>query len=63
MDVFCQLNDLGQTIFMVTHNNENAALAHRVLNIRDGALVGTGRPQFDGGTSLASDSPASTLSL
>ena len=63
MDVFRQLNDLGQTIFMVTHNNENAALAHRVLNIRDGTLIGEGRPQSDGGTSLTFDSPASTLSL
>ena len=63
MDVFRQLNDLGQTIFMVTHNNENAALAHRVLNIRDGTLIGEGRPQSDGGTSRTFDSPASTLSL
>jgi len=61
MDVFRQLNDQGQTIFMVTHNNENAALAHRVLNIRDGALVGEGRPQSDRGTSLTSGSPASLL--
>ena len=63
MDVFRQLNDLGQTIFMVTHNNENAALAHRVLNIRDGTLIGEGRPQSDGGTSRTFESPASTLSL
>ncbi len=61
MDVFRQLNDLGQTIFMVTHNNENATLAHRVLNIRDGVLVGEGRPQRDGDISLTSRSPASLL--
>lgn len=47
MDVFRQLNDQGQTIFMVTHNNENAALAHRVLNIRDGVLDGDGRLHSD----------------
>lgn len=27
-----------QTIFMVTHNPENAALAHRIVNIRDGRM-------------------------
>ncbi len=36
MEVFQQLNAQGQTIFMVTHNPENAALGHRIINIRDG---------------------------
>jgi putative ABC transport system ATP-binding protein len=40
MGIFQQLNSQGQTIFMVTHNYENAALAHRVLQIRDGRLAG-----------------------
>lgn len=40
MDVFLQLNRQGQTIFMVTHNQDNAALADRVLKISDGSLVG-----------------------
>lgn len=39
MEVFLDLNGRGQTIFMVTHNPENAALAHRVIQIRDGSLV------------------------
>jgi putative ABC transport system ATP-binding protein len=38
MQVFVDLNSRGQTIFMVTHNPANAALAHRVLHIRDGEL-------------------------
>ena len=38
MRVFLDLNSRGQTIFMVTHNPANAALAHRVLHIRDGEL-------------------------
>jgi putative ABC transport system ATP-binding protein len=38
MEVFLRLNRQGQTIFMVTHNSENAALAHRLLHIRDGIL-------------------------
>jgi len=39
MRVFLDLNAAGQTIFMVTHNPENAALGHRVLHIRDGRLA------------------------
>jgi putative ABC transport system ATP-binding protein len=39
MDVFCNLNAQGQTIFMVTHNPANAELAHRTIHIRDGSLV------------------------
>lgn len=38
MRVLLDLNARGQTIFMVTHNPANAALAHRVLHIRDGKL-------------------------
>lgn len=37
--VFLDLNARGQTIFMVTHNPDNAAFAQRILHIRDGALV------------------------
>jgi putative ABC transport system ATP-binding protein len=36
MGVFRDLNARGQTVLLVTHNPENAALAGRVLNIRDG---------------------------
>ncbi len=39
MQVFCDLNAQGQTIFMVTHNPANAALAHRTIHIQDGSLV------------------------
>lgn len=39
MQVFLTLNRQGQTVFMVTHNPENAALAHRTIHIRDGRLV------------------------
>ena len=38
MNVFRRLNSEGQTIFMVTHNSDNAASAHRILHIRDGML-------------------------
>lgn len=39
IEVFLNLNAQGQTIFMVTHNPENAKLAHRTVNIRDGSIV------------------------
>lgn len=47
MEVFLQINRQGQTIFMVTHNRENAALADRILEIRDGSLVGSLTPSLD----------------
>jgi putative ABC transport system ATP-binding protein len=40
MEVFLRLNEQGQTIFVVTHNPENASLAHRIINIRDGRVAG-----------------------
>ena len=39
MEVFLKLNAQGQTVFMVTHNPENSALAHRIINIVDGKLT------------------------
>jgi putative ABC transport system ATP-binding protein len=39
MEVFLELNAQGQTVFMVTHNPENSALAHRIINIVDGRIV------------------------
>jgi putative ABC transport system ATP-binding protein len=39
MEVFMKLNGQGQTVFMVTHNPENSALAHRIINIVDGRVA------------------------
>lgn len=39
MEVFLKLNEQGQTVFMVTHNSENSALAHRIINIVDGRIA------------------------
>jgi len=39
MEVFMKLNRQGQTVFMVTHNPENSALAHRIINIVDGRVA------------------------
>jgi putative ABC transport system ATP-binding protein len=38
MEVLLKLNAQGQTVFMVTHNPENSALAHRIINIVDGRI-------------------------
>src|SRR5438128_1132243 len=38
IEVFLQLNAAGQTIFMVTHNPDNARLAHRTIHIVDGRI-------------------------
>jgi putative ABC transport system ATP-binding protein len=38
MEVFLKLNSQGQTVFMVTHNPENSAMAHRIIRIVDGKL-------------------------
>ena len=47
MRVFQELNAQGQTIFMVTHNPENAALGHRIINIRDGQTCREGATQAE----------------
>jgi putative ABC transport system ATP-binding protein len=39
IEVFLKLNAQGQTIFMVTHNPENAVLAHRTIHLQDGRIL------------------------
>jgi len=39
IDLFLELNAAGQTIFLVTHNPENAQLAHRTIHLVDGRIV------------------------
>lgn len=39
LDAFLELNREGQTIVMVTHEPEYSALAHRIIELRDGKLV------------------------
>jgi putative ABC transport system ATP-binding protein len=38
MELFTELNDRGQTIVMVTHEDEIAAHAGRVIHMRDGRI-------------------------
>lgn len=39
LDLLGRLNKLGKTIIMVTHEEEIAARAHRVIRMRDGVVV------------------------
>jgi ABC-type lipoprotein export system ATPase subunit len=36
MDTLKQLNEQGTTIIQVTHNEQNAAYARRIVNLKDG---------------------------
>lgn len=40
LDAFLELNREGQTIIMVTHEPEYAALTHRIITLGDGKLIG-----------------------
>jgi len=51
MEVFLKLNSQGQTIFMVTHNPENAQLAHRTIHIVDGRIDNAETCRTDAGVS------------
>jgi len=43
LELFRQLNRrLGQTIVMITHNMEAAAVSHRIIEMRDGRIVSHG---------------------
>ena len=38
MDLFQQLHDSGNTIIMVTHEDDIAHYAHRIIRLRDGLV-------------------------
>ena len=43
LDLFRELNArLGQTIMMITHNPEAAAVAHRIIEMKDGRVLSHG---------------------
>jgi ABC-type lipoprotein export system ATPase subunit len=39
MELFKKLNEQGTTIVQVTHSQDNARYAHRVVRLRDGWIV------------------------
>ena len=38
MDLFQQLHDKGNTIIMVTHEEDIAEYSHRIIRLRDGLV-------------------------
>ncbi|MGH7634109.1 MAG: ABC transporter ATP-binding protein, partial [Gemmatimonadaceae bacterium] len=40
MELFTRLNQAGTTIIQVTHSETNAAYGNRVINLKDGWIVG-----------------------
>jgi putative ABC transport system ATP-binding protein len=42
LDLFQELNDDGRTIIMVTHGQENAQRAGRIVTLQDGCVINTG---------------------
>ena len=39
MDIFCAVHRTGRTVVVITHEEEVAARAHRVIRLRDGQIV------------------------
>src|SRR5436305_15292720 len=40
MQLFKRLNDAGTTIIQVTHSERNASYGHRIIQLKDGWVVG-----------------------
>ena len=41
MEIFTELHRAGQTLIMVTHEEQYAKLAGRIVHLDDGKIVGT----------------------
>ncbi len=47
MNIFHKVNDMGMTVVVVTHENEIAALTHRIIRLRDGLIESNDRVGSD----------------
>jgi putative ABC transport system ATP-binding protein len=46
MNLFKKLNSEGTTIVQVTHSEKNAGYGHRIIQLRDGWIVGRSNPNY-----------------
>jgi putative ABC transport system ATP-binding protein len=53
LELFKRLHADGQTILMVTHNNEVAAAGDRIVRMRDGRVESDGRERSDSAASAS----------
>jgi putative ABC transport system ATP-binding protein len=49
--------ELGQTILMITHNLEAAAIADRILQVRDGQILSDTRTEYGSGAAVVHQQP------
>ena len=49
--------ELGQTTLMITHNLEAAAIADRILQVRDGQILSDTRTEYGSGSSVIQQKP------
>lgn len=70
MRILCELHAAGRTVVLVTHDEHVAAYAHRIVEMRDGAIVGDRRrdnampvpaPPTRAGALPASKAPAAAI--
>jgi putative ABC transport system ATP-binding protein len=61
LELFRRLHSGGQTILMVTHDDDVAAAAQRITQMRDGRVIDDGRPASSGGSADAPGGAASAV--
>jgi putative ABC transport system ATP-binding protein len=60
MEIFSQLNAEGRTVVLITHEDDVAAYARRVVRLRDGHIVGDQRRAPDAEHAVQEARPAAS---